>query len=198
MSDAVADHFGWDKDYYGVFFHQQALGENTDAQWNPLATTQPAPGSWPFNDAGVQNFPDMATGIDALIWTLDPLSYNPQAIDYYMPIRLAIVSQSIDAAGRARVAAAVSEWGTTDFAQQIIAGWDVPHGVGNSPILPPSRAEMDGVVDTIRALNSAALARFKAISDAVNAFAKANPEVPGTTDMAKAIAAAADPKKIPS
>ena len=39
--------------------------EFTQAQWNPLATTHPMPGSTTFNGSGVQNFPSLASGLEA-------------------------------------------------------------------------------------------------------------------------------------
>lgn len=44
--------------------------ENTTAAWNPLATTQPAPGATMFNSVGVRNYPDEATGVQATVTTL--------------------------------------------------------------------------------------------------------------------------------
>ena len=37
---------------------------------NPLNTTQHAAGSWSFNSAGVQNYPDVPTGVAATVHTL--------------------------------------------------------------------------------------------------------------------------------
>jgi hypothetical protein len=44
--------------------------ENTDASWNPLATTLPAAGARNFNGIGVKNYPSLLDGIDATIATL--------------------------------------------------------------------------------------------------------------------------------
>jgi len=44
--------------------------ENTMAYWNPLATTKKMKGSWDFNNAGVQNYPDLDTGVMATVLTL--------------------------------------------------------------------------------------------------------------------------------
>jgi hypothetical protein len=44
--------------------------ENTSAGWNPLATTQPAPGTTDFNSVGVRNYPSSAAGIAATVATL--------------------------------------------------------------------------------------------------------------------------------
>src|SRR5487761_2455569 len=55
---------------FNDFFNQWQPFENTQAQFNPLATTQGAQGATSFNSSGVKNFPDMATGVDA---TAQPL-----------------------------------------------------------------------------------------------------------------------------
>jgi peptidoglycan hydrolase CwlO-like protein len=39
--------------------------EFTQAAWNPLATTHPMPGSTYFNGSGVQNYPSLASGLEA-------------------------------------------------------------------------------------------------------------------------------------
>jgi peptidoglycan hydrolase CwlO-like protein len=39
--------------------------EFTQAEWNPLATTHPMPGSTYFNGSGVQNYPSLASGLEA-------------------------------------------------------------------------------------------------------------------------------------
>ncbi len=44
--------------------------ENTTAAWNPLATTQPAPGATDYNSVGVKNYPSSTTGIAATVATL--------------------------------------------------------------------------------------------------------------------------------
>lgn len=44
--------------------------ENTKAAFNPLATTLKTATSTAFNTAGVQNYPDRASGIDATVRTL--------------------------------------------------------------------------------------------------------------------------------
>jgi hypothetical protein len=44
--------------------------ENTTAAWNPLATTQPAPGTTDYNSVGVKNYPSSAAGIAATVATL--------------------------------------------------------------------------------------------------------------------------------
>jgi peptidoglycan hydrolase CwlO-like protein len=39
--------------------------EFTQAEWNPLATTHPMPGSTTFNGSGVQNYPSETSGLEA-------------------------------------------------------------------------------------------------------------------------------------
>jgi len=45
--------------------------ENTEAVFNPLATTRNMPGSWDFNSVGVQNFLSLAQGLDASRLTIE-------------------------------------------------------------------------------------------------------------------------------
>jgi hypothetical protein len=45
------------------------------AQWNPLDSTQPEPGSWVFNSVGVQNYPNAAEGAQADAATIDNGNY---------------------------------------------------------------------------------------------------------------------------
>jgi hypothetical protein len=44
--------------------------ENTDAAYNPLATERDYPGATDFNEAGVKNYPDLESGINATIEAL--------------------------------------------------------------------------------------------------------------------------------
>lgn len=44
--------------------------ERTNADYNPLATSYRTDGSTDFNSAGVQSYPDIATGIAAVVGTL--------------------------------------------------------------------------------------------------------------------------------
>lgn len=50
--------------------------EGTRAQYNPLATTQGAPGATQFNSVGVKNYPSLAVGIAATIQTLENGRYG--------------------------------------------------------------------------------------------------------------------------
>ena len=73
--------------------------ENTRAEWNPLATTMRKPGSLDFNSAGVQNYPDRDTGIDATAVTL--------ALPYYEPIRAMLRQESFE---REQIHSALTTW----------------------------------------------------------------------------------------
>jgi hypothetical protein len=53
--------------------------ESTTAVWNPLATTLRAPGSTPYNGAGVQSYPSAAVGLAA---TIDTLRYGADEYGY--------------------------------------------------------------------------------------------------------------------
>jgi hypothetical protein len=63
--------------------------ENTNAYWNPLATTwDMGEKSWNFNEAGVKNYADKETGIQATANTL--------ALHYYESIREMLAIQSFN------------------------------------------------------------------------------------------------------
>jgi len=63
--------------------------ENTGAYWNPLATTLPMGAkSWNFNEAGVKNYVDKETGIEATANTL--------ALHYYESIREMLAIKSFN------------------------------------------------------------------------------------------------------
>lgn len=63
--------------------------ENTNAYWNPLATTwDMGDKSWNFNEAGVKNYADKETGIQATANTL--------ALHYYESIREMLAIQSFN------------------------------------------------------------------------------------------------------
>jgi len=63
--------------------------ENTNAYWNPLATTwDMGEKSWNFNEAGVKNYVDKETGIQATANTL--------ALQYYESIREMLAIQSFN------------------------------------------------------------------------------------------------------
>jgi hypothetical protein len=76
------------------------------ARFNPLNTTQTAPGSWPINSVGVQAFPSWGEGFTATVQTLRNGRYG------------GILAALADGSCAACVAAAVasSPWGTGAFA----------------------------------------------------------------------------------
>ena len=47
----------------------QASKENAGSAWNPLATTEPAPGATDYNAAGVKNYPSEESGLGATLAT---------------------------------------------------------------------------------------------------------------------------------
>jgi hypothetical protein len=53
-----------------------ASEENTEARWNPQATTQPWPGSTIFNTDLVRNYPSADAGLDATLATLHNGHYS--------------------------------------------------------------------------------------------------------------------------
>lgn len=183
--DAVVSHFGFASPFANLFLNEQARFENTTAENNPLACTQPMEGSTVFNDAGVQNYPSEESGIDATILTLDPTTYG--GIDYFPTIRRVLQAGVIDAHLRSTLAHEIDTWGTHAFADEIRAGWnptiDAPApepAPTPTPIPAPEPAPLPGYVtmeefDAWREhFNFAILARFAAVQH--GAFdAAANP-----------------------
>ena len=91
--------------------------ENTNACWNPLATTWGMPGSTSFNGAGVQNYPDQATGVTATSNTLN------QTYNFYQPIRNMLARQGFD---EAALTQALVKWvGSPAYADAVVAKWKV-------------------------------------------------------------------------
>jgi hypothetical protein len=86
---------------------EQAEGGNwqNTAQFNPLDTTMPEPGSWGINSAGVQAYPSWRAGFTATLATLGNGNYGP------------ILSALSSGASAQAVADAVaaSPWGTSGF-----------------------------------------------------------------------------------
>lgn len=72
------DYFGAVIAYLGVpdtignrdFLEGWAQVENTKAKWNPLATSQDAPGATNFNSIGVKNYPSAVEGAQATAQTI--------------------------------------------------------------------------------------------------------------------------------
>jgi hypothetical protein len=75
------------------------------ARFNPLNTTQPEPGSWPMNSAGVQAYPSWQSGFAATLATLGNGHY---------PAILSALSAGTSAQAVAGAVAA-SPWGTGAF-----------------------------------------------------------------------------------
>jgi hypothetical protein len=126
-------------------FAAWAAGENTCAQFNPLATTQPEPGATPFNtlqDGGhVWNYPTLAVGVQATTAALTNGRYQP------------VIAAFQADAGEAAVASAVesSPWGTHSFGSPTYAGRQC-RGPSPTPATTPSLPTVtgpDAVVATI-------------------------------------------------
>lgn len=66
----VASHLGADAGRVRAYLAKWAPHENTQAAFNPLATTQSAAGATQFNSAGVKNYPDEAAGARATAETI--------------------------------------------------------------------------------------------------------------------------------
>lgn len=106
-------------------------GEGTHAHFNPLATTMPAEGATDFNGAGVKNYPDYATGIDATVRTLHNGDYGP------------ILDALLHATDVAEVEHAVtgSPWGTRQFGSLTWPGFaENDRPAGPPPPPPPEPA----------------------------------------------------------
>ena len=96
--------------------------ENTEAQWNPLATTRLVAddeyGKPPhFNSNGgnpVKNYRDEAVGVRATVETLELSSYPA--------IRASLADQSLKGRRKA-VAAQTRTWGTMGMANRVANGW---------------------------------------------------------------------------
>lgn len=103
--------------------------ENTDAAFNPMATTEPDPRGTDFNTAHVKNYPDAAIGVQETLETLNNGLYGP------------ILAALHDGSNAEAVAQAVvrSPWGTgrviiplveevkgnfDDFANRLVGGTD--------------------------------------------------------------------------
>jgi hypothetical protein len=78
---------------------------NNSAQYNPLDTTQPEPGSWPINYVNVQAYPTWQEGFTATLATLGNGNY---------PAILSALAAGNDAQAVADAVAA-SPWGTAPF-----------------------------------------------------------------------------------
>jgi LysM repeat protein len=96
-----------------AFFNTWARFEGTEARNNPLADTLIHGGSSKFNDAGVQNYPDEATALDAYLETFN-------TVPEYAGIIAAVRSNGPYA--EPTVIAGISRWGTSGFAAWLTNG----------------------------------------------------------------------------
>jgi hypothetical protein len=87
------------------------VAEGSEATWNPLDTTQSAPGASDYNSAGVKNYPSQTIGIEATYATLHNGDY---------PKILACLSDPSGSSALALAAAVGSEpWGTGNFSRVV-------------------------------------------------------------------------------
>ena len=86
--------------------------EGGNAKFNPLNTTKKAIGTTDFNSAGVKNYPDMQTGIDATAKTLK--------LQYYTPILYALQNNKAITYyyGNSDIVKAFNTWGTINLAKE--------------------------------------------------------------------------------
>ena len=86
---------------------EQAEGGNWQnaAQFNPLDTTQPEPGSWGINNVNVQAYPSWQAGFTATLATLGNGNYGP----IVSALRAGSSAQAV------ADAVAASPWGTGGF-----------------------------------------------------------------------------------
>lgn len=89
-------------------------GDNAppQAKWNPLNTTLVVPGSWRYNSVGVQNYPDMETGIEATVRTFRSPNQG------YRPILRHL--RDSDPPRKTLLAVENSNWGTSPLAREIV------------------------------------------------------------------------------
>lgn len=187
-TDAIAAHFGWDADYLFAVGSEWARNENTDAAHNPFACTQTIEGSTIFNSDGVREYASIADGVQAFILTIDPNAYG--GIDYFPNLRRWLSSQTLN--NRPEIAREMATWGTKDFANEILAGWNptvtptIPASNPAETPVPNPVPEPTPIIDaTIEArvtqmearldeLNSAILSRLSFLADAFRIGADPN------------------------
>lgn len=109
------------------FLNAWIRAEGTKAAFNPLATTQVAPGATSFNPTGVKNYPDFETGVRATAQTL----LNPTYASGYGPIISGLRSGA--SATQLAEAVAASPWGTGRGVLNVL-------GSGGAPAQPPALA----------------------------------------------------------
>lgn len=93
--------------------------EGTQARFNPLATTQKAPGASNFNSVGVKNFVDYNQGLDATSQVLHNGKYEPI---------LAALRDGTDPIAVAR-AIAQSPWGTGNLVLKVLGASPVDNAI---------------------------------------------------------------------
>lgn len=107
------------------FINAWVRAEGTKAAYNPLATTQSAPGATSFNSVNVRNYPDFQTGLAATVKTLNN--------GYYGPIVSGLRSGKATATQLAQ-AVASSPWGTGSGVLRVLGS---NGGAATTPASPP-------------------------------------------------------------
>ncbi|PKK85639.1 MAG: hypothetical protein CVT48_04550, partial [Thermoplasmata archaeon HGW-Thermoplasmata-1] len=104
--------------------------ENTKAQYNPLATTWTTgkPGETKFNNAGVKNYPDIETGIEATVKTLK--------LSHYTAVREMLALKSFDEGNLKKAVAIWSDLNENEqYVQNLVNEWketdDTYHELNN-------------------------------------------------------------------
>lgn len=110
----VLDRLGIERSSFALAAMERwAAMENTRATWNPLATTLETPESTDFNAAGVRNYPDQGTGIEATASTL--------RLSYYDAIRAMLRQESFE---RERVQDSLNTWsGNGAYVPHLLDEW---------------------------------------------------------------------------
>ena len=83
------------------------VAEGSQAIWNPLDTTEPAPGATNYNSAGVKNYPTLQVGLEAVYATL----HN----GFYGPILACLGDPTGSSAMALSAAVGRTPWGTGSF-----------------------------------------------------------------------------------
>lgn len=112
-----------------------AVPRCSGARWNPLDTTEPAPGASNFNPQGVRDYPDEATGISATVATLHD--------GYYDSTILPVLADEGASAQSLAAAVGASPWGTGNFARAVeqVASDTAAYFAVVVPGSPPGGAE---------------------------------------------------------
>lgn len=87
-----------------------AKAEGTAASFNPIATTQSAPGATNFNSVGVKNYTSYQDGIAATVQTLNNGKYGPTLAALQTGNNADAVAQAV----------ANSPWGTGDGVLKVL------------------------------------------------------------------------------